>query len=124
MSRRFRLLRAVVVAVACLGLTGFPVMAQSCDNYCYCYCQGISSYGCLTTSGGYCCTCCCVCNTKTCKYTCTTSCCVKNCCKKSECYKNCCFLQSHYYTCSSSCYSCQSSGCCSYTCSGNYSGPA
>jgi hypothetical protein len=120
MSRRFQQLRTALMAVACIAMAGSPAWATSgqCNKSCSCYCQGIDSHGCLSNCGGRSCTFCCVINTRTCKYSGSCRCKIKNCCRKSECYKNVCFCQVPSYCCTSSCYSCDSCGNCCYTACG------
>jgi len=120
-SRRFRRIpTTAVLAIACIAMAGSLAWAGSRSSCCSCYCQGIDIKGVLSNSGGCRSSCCCVINTKTCRFTGCCRCKIENCCRKSECYKNCCFLQDPCYSCCSSVYKCDHCGCCCYTCCGTY----
>src|SRR5579862_8036588 len=124
-SRRIRQLRTAILAVACIAMAASPLSAVTtggCNPCCSCYCQGVDRCGCLTNCGGESCTCCCVVNTKTCKFTGCCRCKVQNCCHKSECYKNVCFFKNSCYHCSSSCYTCDPCGNCCYSACGSCQG--
>jgi hypothetical protein len=119
-SRVFQQVRTAMLAFACLAVVGLPGWAGPSGSSCNSYCQGVDCNGCLTNCGGCSCYCPCVCNTKCGTFTGYCQSCVSNCCKKAECYKNCWFLSCKGYSCSSSCYSCASSGSCNYSCCGSY----
>jgi hypothetical protein len=115
-SRVFKHLRTAFLTLACVAMAT-PVWAQ--QKNCRCCCQGIDRCGCLTNCGEQSCTLCCVINTKRCTFTGTCRSRVKNCCQKSQCYNNVWFCQDSSLCCTSSCYSCDPCGRCSYTVCGS-----